>query len=140
MLHWHLTRLQPLLRDNAVQIGCRPQSRGHCLLNKLYKCPAICYLPPYHPVFVNVQMLKCGLKLSAFCFHRLFHRCAFCCFTDSIRTSSMYSHYMKCILKKDCFVKKIVLDFRRQRRKLEVSKLSYVPPGVARSTVTVTVW
>lgn len=48
-LHWHLTRLQPLLRDNAVQIGCRLQSRGHCILNKLHKCPAICYLPPSLP-------------------------------------------------------------------------------------------
>lgn len=69
-LHWHLTRFQPLLRDNAVQIGCRLQSRGHCILNKLHKCPAICCLPPYHPVFVNVQMLKHWLMLSPFFFGR----------------------------------------------------------------------
>ena len=48
-LYWHLTQLQPLLRDNAVQIVCRLQSRGHCILNKLHKWPAICCLPPYHP-------------------------------------------------------------------------------------------
>lgn len=52
-LHWHLTQLQPLLRDNVVQIGCRLQSRGHRIWNKLHKCPAICCLPPYHTVFVK---------------------------------------------------------------------------------------
>lgn len=75
---WHLTRLQPLLRDNAVQIGCRLQSSGHCILNKLHKCPAICCLPPYHPVFVNVQMLKCWLMRSAFWFRWLSFHCEIC--------------------------------------------------------------
>lgn len=57
--------IQPLLRDNAVQIGCRLQFRGNTILNKLHKCPVICCLPPHPPVLVNVYML-CGSALSVY--------------------------------------------------------------------------
>lgn len=56
-LHLHFTQLQPLLRHNALQIGCRQQSRRHCNLNKLHKCPASC-LPPHFHDFIDAQMLK----------------------------------------------------------------------------------
>lgn len=105
ILHWHLTRLQPLLRHNAVQIGCRLQSRVHCILNTLHKCPAICCLPPHRHDFVNVQMLKCWLMLSAFWIHWLLFHNAVCCFA-----CVFCMHQMETLKKK----KLLVRTFYRQ--------------------------
>lgn len=67
--------IQPLLRDNTVQIGCRLQFRGNGILNKLHKCPVICCFPPRPPVLVNVYML-CGLAMSVYQFHWVLFQCA----------------------------------------------------------------
>lgn len=122
ILHWHLTRLQPLLRHNAVQIGCRLQSRVHCILNTLHKCPAICCLPPHRHDFVNVQMLKCWLMLSAFWIHWLLFHNAVCCFA-----CVFCMHQMETFKKKNTFSQ----DFL-QTRMLKVYKVdSCVKPRVS---------
>ena len=114
-----------------MQIGCRLQSRGHCILNKLHKCPAICCLPPYHPV--NVQMLKCWLLLSAFRFPWLSLHVQFV-----VLCIVQFVFYLFSFFQMYTYKKKGGLGLSRKTRKLEVFETdSCVKLRVACTTVTV---